>query len=221
MALLDIPRRQRVQSVHTATAENTAAQSEGMSKDKSSQRSKDKPTKGSDNDIIIVGATEPDVIDISESSQSSDAGSLPDPQIINVEAQADFVDITIESAEVMGAKSTHKRTNPGQPAANLQLTNPVLVTDVHLQQSTVTAQKNLVAQSRVSTSKNQDQGAAPPPLPVAIQHHPLAPDPPAAVPPPRDTVTAALHAVYKSPEEKLNDMVNEVVGSNIKLNHEI
>lgn len=167
-----------------------------------------------DEDLIIVGQKtdrSPDVIDMTGSSQSS-VGSQ-DESVINVEVLPDVVDITEEPVDVVPdvfeinpingkvepKKAIHLDHEPvkvAKPVNQIREKMPVSET-ISLQN------RNTAPQATRPTTQVQQP---PPATNAAVPRKPI----PGTNQPP-------LPSMEKGPEEKLSDMVNEVVSQKLKI----
>lgn len=167
-----------------------------------------------DEDLIIVGQKtdrSPDVIDMTGSSQSS-VGSQ-DESVINVEVLPDVVDITEEPVDVVPdvfeinptngkvepKKAIHLDHEPvkvAKPVNQIREKMPVFET-ISLQNRNTAPQA-----TRPTTQVQQPQAVTNAAVPRKLI--------PATNQPP-------LPSMEKGPEEKLSDMVNEVVSQKLKI----
>lgn len=167
-----------------------------------------------DEDLIIVGQKtdrSPDVIDMTGSSQSS-VGSQ-DESVINVEVLPDVVDITEEPVDVVPdvfeINPTNGKVEPKKA--------------IHLDHELV----------KVAKPVNQIRKKMPVSETISLQNRNTAPQatrPTTQVQQPQAVTNAAvprklipatnqppLPSMEKGPEEKLSDMVNEVVSQKLKI----
>ena len=151
------------------------------------------------------------VIDITNSSQSS-VGSQ-DNSIINVEALPEFVDITNEpldgTADVFEVNAENRNEAIPEVIVVQQGPEPVLP-------------GNLVGQIRIGidTEKNRETGTRTlrPPSPTRAPQPQPAPTPVVTEQPTQARNLPPLPTMEKGPEEKLTDMVNEVVSNKFSNN---
>lgn len=151
------------------------------------------------------------VIDITNSSQSS-VGSQ-DNSVINVEALPEFVDITNEpldgTADVFEVNAENRNEAIPEVIVVQQGPEPVLP-------------GNPVGQIRIGidTEKNRETGtrALRPPSPTRAPQPQPAPTPVVTEQPTQARNLPPLPTMEKGPEEKLTDMVNEVVSNKFSNN---